>query len=119
LVATGHVPEIFNTDQGCQFTSAEWTGRLIELDVRISMDGKGRWMDNVFIERLWPSVKYEEICLREHATIPALENGLARCFRRYNTWRPHPALGNLAPQVVYENRPKAPEAEEGNALIAA
>ena len=58
--STGRVPEIFNTDQGCQFTSAEWTGRLTELGVKISMDGKGRWMDNVFIERLWRSLKYEE-----------------------------------------------------------
>ena len=74
----------FQHCQGCQFTSAEWTGRLIELDVRISMDGKGRWMDNVFIERLWRSVKYEEIYLREHATIPALEAGLTRWFHRYN-----------------------------------
>jgi transposase InsO family protein len=61
LGSTGKVPEIFNTDQGCQFTSAEWTGRLTDLGVKISMDGKGRWMDNVFIERLWRSVKYERI----------------------------------------------------------
>ena len=60
---------LFNTNQGCQFTSTEWTGRLLALDVRISMDGKGRWMDNVFIERLWRSVKYEEIYQHEHATI--------------------------------------------------
>ncbi|MDP4848851.1 MAG: IS3 family transposase, partial [Verrucomicrobiales bacterium] len=63
LANTGKVPEIFNTDQGCQFTSAEWIGRLKELGIKISMDGKGRWMDNVFIERLWRSVKYEHIYL--------------------------------------------------------
>lgn len=102
LVATGRVPEIFNTDQGCQFTSAEWTGKLLDLGIKISMDGRGRWMDNVFIERLWRSVKYEEIYLFEHATVPALRDGLAKWFERYNSWRPHAALGNLTPAVVYE-----------------
>ena len=68
-------PEIFNTDQGSQFTSLEWTGRLTELGIAISMDGKGRWMDNVFIERLWRSVKYEEIYLHGHSTIPELGTG--------------------------------------------
>ncbi len=97
----GRVPGIFNTDQGCQFTSAEWTGRLLALGVKISMDGRGRWMDNVFIERLWRSVKYEEIYLFEHATIPVLRAGLARWFVRYNGWRPHQKLGNLTPDVVY------------------
>ena len=98
---TGVAPEIFNTDQGCQFTSAEWVERLLGLGVRISMDGRGRWMDNVFIERLWRSLKYEEIYLREHATLPTLKIGLEKWFKRYNTWRPHEALGNLTPDVVY------------------
>ena len=112
--------EFLNTDQGCQFTSAEWTSRLLELDVRIDMDGKGRWMDNVLIESLWRSVKYEEIYLHEHATIPVLKAGLNCWCRRYNIWRPHPALGNLTPQVVYENRPQAPpQPVEASALIAA
>jgi len=71
LSSTGKIPEIFNTDQGCQFTSAEWTGRLADLGVKISMDGKGRWMDNVFIERLRRSVKYERVYLFEHRTLPA------------------------------------------------
>jgi putative transposase len=102
LKSTGRVPEIFNTDQGCQFTSAEWTGKLLELGIKISMDGRGRWMDNVFIERLWRSVKYEEIYLFEHATVHALRDGLAKWFERYNTWRPHEALGNLTPTVVYQ-----------------
>ena len=101
----GRVPGIFNTDQGCQFTSAEWTGRLLGLGVKISMDGRGRWMDNVFIERLWRSVKYEEIYLFEHATIPVLRAGLARWFVRYNGWRPHQKLGNLTPDVVYQTPP--------------
>jgi len=101
LTNTGKVPEIFNTDQGSQFTSAEWTGRLGELGIQISMDGKGRWMDNVFIERLWRSVKYEEIYLFEHATVIALYAGLERWFERYNTWRPHQALENQTPASVY------------------
>lgn len=105
LRSTGKIPGIFNTDQGCQFTSEGWTGRLTELSIKISMDGKGRWMDNVFIERLWRSVKYEEIYLHEHRTIPALEAGLERWFARYNTWRPHQALGNQTPHEVYEAPP--------------
>ena len=105
LVATGKVPEIFNTDQGCQFTSSEWTGKLLDLGIKISMDGRGRWMDNVFIERLWRSVKYEEIYLFEHATVPALRGGLTKWFERYNNWRPHTALDNLTPTVVYQTAP--------------
>lgn len=107
LTATGRVPEIFNTDQGCQFTSAEWTGRLLGLGIKISMDGRGRWMDNVFIERLWRSVKYEEIYLFEHATVPVLRAGLVKWFSRYNDWRPHEALGNLTPAVVYQTTPRS------------
>jgi putative transposase len=110
LKSTGRVPEIFNTDQGCQFTSAEWTGRLTDLAVRISMDGVGRWMDNVFIERLWRSVKYEEIYLKEHATIPDLRQGLASWFERYNHWRPHQNLNNLTPAQVYRPPPANDEA---------
>jgi putative transposase len=101
LATTGRVPEIFNTDQGCQFTSAEWTGRLLDLGIQISMDGKGRWMDNVFIERLWRSVKYEEIYLFEHPTVIELCVGLEKWFERYNTWRPHEALGNQTPASIY------------------
>ena len=95
LTATGRVPEIFNTDQGCQFTSTEWTGRLLDLGIKISMDGRGRWMDNVFIERLWRSIKYEEIYLFEHSTVTALRAGVGKWFVRYNDWRPHETLGNL------------------------
>ena len=102
IANAGTTPEIFNTDQGCQFTSEEWTGRLKQLGVKISRDGKGRWMDNVFIERLWRSVKYEEVYLREHGTIPELIRGLDRWFDRYNSWRPHEALGNLTPDEVYD-----------------
>jgi putative transposase len=110
LNSTGKIPEIFNTDQGCQFTSEEWTGRLSKLGVKISMDGRGRWMDNVFIERLWRSVKYEEIYLKEHATIPGLQRGLQEWFKRYNHWRPHQHLGNLTPACVYQPSPATPKA---------
>lgn len=102
VAQTGRRPEIFNTDQGSQFTSEEWIERLKDLGTKISMDGRGRWMDNVFIERLWRSVKYEDIYLREYATLPSLIAGLQRWFERYNTWRPHEALGNLTPDRVYE-----------------
>jgi putative transposase len=110
LNSTGKVPEIFNTDQGCQFTSEEWIGRLTELGVKISMDGRGRWMDNVFIERLWRSVKYEEIYLKEHATIPELQRGLHEWFERYNHWRPHQHLGNRTPARVYQPSSATPKA---------
>ena len=101
VALNGKRPEIFNTDQGSQFTSLEWITKLINLGIQISMDGCRRWMDNVFIERLWRSVKYEEIYLREHSTLPALETGLRRWFEHYNTWRPHQALGNRTPQQVH------------------
>ena len=96
------LPDIFNTDQGSQFTSEEWIKALTDLGIAISMDGRGRWMDNVFIERLWRSVKYEEIYLCEHGTIPALEVGLRRWFEQYNTWRPHQNLGNRTPNQAHE-----------------
>lgn len=95
------LPEIFNTDQGSQFTSQEWIGQLNGLGIKISMDGKGRWMDNVFIERLWRSVKYEEIYLREHSTVPALRKGLERWISEYNEWRPHQALANRTPAQAH------------------
>jgi putative transposase len=101
----GCVPEIFNTDQGSQFTSAQWTGRLEELGVRVSMDGRGRWMDNVFIERLWRSLKYEDIYLRGYNGLDEVELGLEGWFASYNTWRPHQALGNLTPEEVHRPPP--------------
>lgn len=101
LDRTGRVPEIFNTDQGSQFTSEEWTGRLEELGIKISMDGKGRWMDNVFIERLWRSVKYEGIYQWEYPTLREVERGLSGWFERYNDWRPHEALGWATPSAFY------------------
>ena len=102
------LPDIFNTDQGSQFTGQEWINQLTELGIAISMDGKGRWMDNVFIERLWRSVKYEEIYLREHSTLPELKAGLKAWFERYNAWRPHQALGNRTPQQAHNETPGDP-----------
>ena len=113
LTATGRIPEIFNTDQGCQFTSAEWTGRLLDLGIKISMDGRGRWMDNVFIERLWRTIKYEEIYLFEHSTVTALRVGVGKWFVRYNDWRPHATLGNLTPAMFYHNALSNPDKASG------
>jgi putative transposase len=101
----GCVPEIFNTDQGSQFTSQPWCQQLTEWGVRISMDGKGRWMDNVFIERLLCSLKYEDIYLRSYANIGELENGIALWMQHYNTWRPHQELGNRTPAETYRPKP--------------
>jgi putative transposase len=78
------------------------------------MDGRGRWMDNVFIERLWRSLKYEEIYLKEHGTLVTLQAGLEHWFGHYNGWRPHQALGNLTPNEVYRSPPQSP-LEAGNA----
>ena len=94
-------PEVFNTDQGVQFTAAAWTGRLVEAGVAVSMDGKGRCLDNVFVERLWRTVKYEEIYLRCYATVPELTEGLGRYFPFYNEERLHQALDYRTPAEVY------------------
>jgi putative transposase len=95
-------PGIFNTDQGSQFTSAAFTGCLEQAGVRVSMDGRGRATDNIFVERLWRSVKYEEVYLRDYADGLAARVGLDRYFRFYNTRRPHQSLGNWTPARVYE-----------------
>jgi putative transposase len=94
-------PEIFNTDQGSQFTSEAFTGVLKSHGIDISMDGKGRWVDNVFVERLWRSVKYEDVYLRAYETPAELRAGLARYFTFYNTRRRHSALNRRTPDVVY------------------
>jgi putative transposase len=94
-------PGIFNTDQGSQFTSEDFTGRLESAGVRISMDGRGRVMDNIFVERLWRTVKYEDIYLRDYADGIAARSGLNRYFRFYNMERPHQALGKHTPAQVY------------------
>jgi putative transposase len=94
-------PAVFNTDQGVQFTAAAWTGRLEEAGVAVSMDGRRRWLDNVFVERLWRSVKYEDVYLRGYEVVPALEEGLGRYFPFYNEERPHQALDYQTPAAVY------------------
>lgn len=94
-------PEIFNTDQGAQYTATAFTARLELAGVAVSMDGRGRWMDNVFVERLWRTVKYEWIYLHDYATVHTLEAGLAEFFRFYNDDRIHAALGYRTPCTVY------------------
>ncbi|MGH7958322.1 MAG: IS3 family transposase [Opitutaceae bacterium] len=94
-------PEIFNTDQGCQFTSAEFTAPLQVLGVTLSMDGKGRCLDNVFVERLWRSVKYEEVCLKGYVSLVDAHAQLETYFRFYNERRPHSSLDNATPGETY------------------
>lgn len=93
-------PEIFNTDQGSQFTSTAFTGALIKAGVAISMDGRGRWMDNVFIERLWRSLKYEDVYLRGYADGREAARGIAEWFAFYNERRPHQAVDYRTPMTV-------------------
>ncbi len=94
-------PEIFNTDQGAQYTSEAVTAVLHAHGVIISMDGKDRWVDNVFVERLWRSVKYEDVYLRAYETPTALRAGLTDYFMFYNTERGHQALNRQTPDAVY------------------
>lgn len=94
-------PEIVNTDQGSQFTSAAFTGLLEREGIAISMDGKGAWRDNVFVERLWRSVKYEEVYLHAYESVRAARAGLARYLDFYNTRRPHSSLGRQTPDAAY------------------
>ena len=94
-------PEIFNSDQGAQFTSIDFTGRLAAAGIQISMDGRGRALDNVFVERLWRTVKYEEVYLKAYETPHEAMQGLATFFVRYNEWRQHQALGYQTPASVY------------------
>jgi putative transposase len=101
-LSKGH-PEVFNTDQGVQFTAAAWTGRLEAEGVAVSRDGRQRWLDNVFVERLWRSVKYEDVYVRGYEVVPALADGLGRYFAFYNEERPHQALGYRTPAAVYRD----------------
>ncbi len=104
-------PEIFNSDQGSQFTSAVFTGVLEREKIRISMDGRGRALDNIFVERLWRSLKYEEIYLKGYADMAELTLGLIEYFAFYNGERPHQSLANLTPDQVYKS------GQGGGALI--
>ena len=94
-------PAIFNTDQGCQFTSSEFTGLLKQNGMAISMDGKGCWRDNVFVERLWKSVKYEEVYLYAYDSVSEAKRGLEKYFTFYNQHRPHTALDDKTPDEFY------------------
>lgn len=100
-IARFGVPEIMNTDQGSQFTSAEFTDVLKNHGIQISMDGRGQWRDNVFVERLWKSVKYEDVYLKAYETVSAVRAGIAAYLDFYNARRPHRAHGGRTPDVVY------------------
>jgi putative transposase len=97
-------PEVFNTDQGVQFTAQAWTSRVESSGAQVSMDGRGRCLDNVFVERLWRSVKYENIYLHGYETVPALRRGLEEYFLFYNDERLHQSLEYRTPREVYEGR---------------
>jgi putative transposase len=100
-IARYGTPDIMNTDQGSQFTSLAFTGLLKEHGIRISMDGKGAWRDNIFVERLWRTVKYEEVYLHAYETVSDSRTGLGRYFDLYNQRRPHSSLGRRTPDDVY------------------
>ncbi len=104
-LANHGTPEIFNSDQGCQFTSEDFTDVLKEHGVRISMDGKGRWMDNVFIERLWRSLKYEEVYLKAYDSVAQARQGIADWLMFYNEERRHASLSRMTPDQVYYDLP--------------
>ena len=98
----GRKPKIFNTDQGSQFTGQDWIGELKKNEIQISMDGKGRWMDNVFIERLWRSLKYEQIRLYSYANLKELREQITEWMDFYNHERDHQHLGYTTPWSNYE-----------------
>jgi putative transposase len=108
-------PEIFNTDQGSQFTSEAFTGLLKDNGIAVSMDGKGSWRDNVFVERLWKSVKYEEVYLRAYDSVSEARAALGRYFRFYNSRRPHSSLGGMTPDEFYARSLPAPQAAQNTA----
>ena len=102
-IAPYGTPEIFNTDQGSQFTSDAFTGKLKEHNIRISMDGKGSWRDNVFVERLWRSVKYEEVYLKAYETVTEARRSIGIYLNFYNRERPHSSLDGIPPDHFYYN----------------
>jgi putative transposase len=102
-------PEIFNTDQGSQFTSQAFTGALIGADIAISMDGKGSWRDNVFVERLWRTIKYEEVYLRAYGSVSEARASIGRYLDFYNRRRPHSSLDRQTPDEAYFNRNLLPQ----------
>jgi putative transposase len=94
-------PEIFNTDQGSQFTGKDFTDVLKSHEIKISMDGKGRALDNVIIERFWRSLKYEEVYLKEYESMMECREGIDRYIRKYNSFRPHSSVGRITPDMAY------------------
>jgi len=109
-------PDIFNTDQGVQFTSLEFTGRLEAESIRISMDGRGRVFDNIFVERLWRTVKYEEVYPKNYQTVREAKTELAKYFHFYNTERLHESLGYRTPYEVYFEEQLKPNFEQANLI---
>lgn len=109
-IARYGTPEIFNTDQGCQFTSEEYTSVLKENSIKISMDGKGRALDNVFVERLWRTVKHDDIYIRGYETVEQCRSGLLRFFDRYNNRREHSSLLYNYPMEIYIGKVVLPKA---------
>ena len=107
-LARNGAPEIFNTDQGSQFTSEAFTGLLKDHGIAISMDGRGSWRDNVFVERLWKSVKYEEVYLKAYDSVSAARTALGDYFRFYNGRRPHSSLGGMTPDEYYARQLPTP-----------
>jgi putative transposase len=101
-IARYGTPEIFNTDQGSQFTSDKFTGMLNAYGIKISMDGKGRWVDNVFVERLWRSLKYEDVYLKAYETPRQAESEIGKYFRFYNEKRRHQGLERKTPDEAYD-----------------
>ena len=114
-------PEIFTTDQGSQFTSEAFTGLLLEQGMQISMDGKGRYQDNIFVERLWRSIKYEEVYLKAYQTVAEARAGIDSYLEFYNQQRPHQALSYRTPADVYQNdqeeKVAAPEAGLSSGVV--
>jgi putative transposase len=109
-IARHGAPAIMNTDQGSQFTSAAFTGMLVDHGIRISMDGRGCWRDNVFVERLWRSLKYEEVYLHGYDSVSAATTGIARYLTLYNTRRPHSSLSDRTPDEMYFSARSLPAA---------
>ncbi len=105
-------PDILNSDQGCQFTSEVWISKLNEEKIEISMDGKGRWADNVYIERFWRSLKYESVFLQSFDSVTQAREAIGRYIGFYNRERPHQALGYKTPDAVYYNYKNTNESEE-------
>jgi putative transposase len=97
-------PDIFNSDQGSQFTSEQFTGELVDRQIAISMDGRGRCMDNIFVERLWRSLKYEEVYLKDYSSVTEARAGIERYFRFYNHERLHQSLAYRTPAAIYQGR---------------